>query len=38
MNPKINDFIAETVAKLESPGLLLMGAKKDGTANVMTIG
>jgi flavin reductase (DIM6/NTAB) family NADH-FMN oxidoreductase RutF len=31
-------FTAETLQKFEDPGLLLVGAKKNGETNVMTIG
>ncbi len=30
--------LSDTLAKLSRPGLLLVGSKKDGNANVMTIG
>ena len=32
------ESVVETLAKLKGPGCLLVGAKKDGTRNVMTIG
>jgi flavin reductase (DIM6/NTAB) family NADH-FMN oxidoreductase RutF len=35
---KFDEFVPETLAKLESPGCLLVGAKKGGKCNVMTIG
>jgi flavin reductase (DIM6/NTAB) family NADH-FMN oxidoreductase RutF len=38
MDPRFDEFVVETMAKLEDPGLLLVGAKKDGSNNVMTIG
>lgn len=38
MRLKVNDFVPETLAKLEDPGCLLVGAKKNGKCNVMTIG
>lgn len=38
MDPKFDDFVVETMAKLENPGLLLVGAKRDGSSNVMAIG
>jgi flavin reductase (DIM6/NTAB) family NADH-FMN oxidoreductase RutF len=38
MNPKIDGFAVETLEKLEDPGCLLVGAKKDGKCNVMAIG
>jgi flavin reductase (DIM6/NTAB) family NADH-FMN oxidoreductase RutF len=38
MNGKFDEFVVETLAKLENPGCLLVSAKKDGTCNVMTIG
>lgn len=31
-------YVEETLRKLHDPGLLLVGAKKDGKTNVMTIG
>jgi hypothetical protein len=38
MNPNFDEFAAETLAKLENPGCLLVGAKKNGKCNVMAIG
>jgi flavin reductase (DIM6/NTAB) family NADH-FMN oxidoreductase RutF len=38
VNPKFDEFVVETLAKLEDPGCLLVGAKKDGACNVMAIG
>jgi flavin reductase (DIM6/NTAB) family NADH-FMN oxidoreductase RutF len=38
MSVKFEEFVPETIAKLENPGCLLVGAKKDGKCNVMTIG
>ena len=38
MNQKCDELVVETLARLEDPGCLLMGAKKDGRCNVMTIG
>ena len=38
MNVKLDEFLPETLAKLENPGCLLVGAKKGGNCNVMTIG
>ena len=38
MSGKIYEFVPETLAKLENPGVLLVGAKKSGKCNVMTIG
>jgi len=35
---KFDEFVVETLAKLEDPGCLLVGAKKDAKCNVMTIG
>lgn len=35
---KFKDFAEETMGKLADPGLLLVGAKKDGKPNVMAIG
>lgn len=35
---KFDEFVVETLAKLEDPGCLLVGAKKDGKCNVMAIG
>ena len=35
---KLDAHIVETLSKLENPGCLLVGAKHDGTRNVMTIG
>jgi len=32
------EFVPETLTKLENPGCLLVGAKKSGKCNVMTIG
>ncbi len=33
-----DEFVVETLQKMEKPGLLLVGAKKDGKRNVMAIG
>jgi flavin reductase (DIM6/NTAB) family NADH-FMN oxidoreductase RutF len=33
-----DEFAVETLQKLKDPGLLLVGAKKNGKRNVMTIG
>jgi flavin reductase (DIM6/NTAB) family NADH-FMN oxidoreductase RutF len=33
-----DEFAVETLQKLEDPGLLLVGAKKDGKCNVMALG
>jgi len=38
MNPRFEKHVAETVRKMEDPGLLLVSAKKDGKNNVMTVG
>jgi flavin reductase (DIM6/NTAB) family NADH-FMN oxidoreductase RutF len=38
MSVKFDEFVPETLAKLENPGCLLVGAKKGGKCNVMTIG
>jgi flavin reductase (DIM6/NTAB) family NADH-FMN oxidoreductase RutF len=38
MSVKFDEFVPETLAKLENPGCLLVGAKKRGKCNVMTIG
>jgi flavin reductase (DIM6/NTAB) family NADH-FMN oxidoreductase RutF len=38
MSVEFDEFVVETLAKLEDPGCLLVGAKKDGTCNVMAIG
>jgi flavin reductase (DIM6/NTAB) family NADH-FMN oxidoreductase RutF len=38
MNVKFDEFVLETLTKLENPCCLLVGAKKDGKCNVMTIG
>jgi flavin reductase (DIM6/NTAB) family NADH-FMN oxidoreductase RutF len=38
MNPDIKDHVVETTEKLKRPGLLLVGTKKNGKSNVMTIG
>jgi flavin reductase (DIM6/NTAB) family NADH-FMN oxidoreductase RutF len=38
MSVKLDKFAVETLAKLEDPGCLLVGAKKDGACNVMAIG
>jgi flavin reductase (DIM6/NTAB) family NADH-FMN oxidoreductase RutF len=35
---KFDEFVVETLAKLEDPGCLLVSAKKDGKCNVMAIG
>ena len=35
---KFDEFVVETLAKLEDPGCLLVGRKKDGKCNVMAIG
>jgi flavin reductase (DIM6/NTAB) family NADH-FMN oxidoreductase RutF len=35
---RFDEFVADTLARLEDPGCLLVGAKKDGKCNVMTIG
>lgn len=34
----LDEFVAETLQKASDPGLLLVGAKKNGDTNVMTIG
>jgi len=34
----IDDFVVESLKKLEKPGCLLVSAKKNGSRNVMTIG
>jgi flavin reductase (DIM6/NTAB) family NADH-FMN oxidoreductase RutF len=33
-----DEFAVETLQKLEDPGLLLVGTKKDGKSNVMAVG
>jgi flavin reductase (DIM6/NTAB) family NADH-FMN oxidoreductase RutF len=38
MNVKTDLFTAETLSKLENPGLLILGTNKAGKSNVMTIG
>jgi flavin reductase (DIM6/NTAB) family NADH-FMN oxidoreductase RutF len=38
MEPKFEKHVAETMRRMEDPGLLLVSAKKDGKNNVMTIG
>jgi flavin reductase (DIM6/NTAB) family NADH-FMN oxidoreductase RutF len=38
MNLQFEKHAAETMRKLEDPGLLLVSAKKDGESNVMTVG
>jgi flavin reductase (DIM6/NTAB) family NADH-FMN oxidoreductase RutF len=38
MNLQFEKHAAETMRKLEDPGLLLVSAKKDGKSNVMTVG
>lgn len=38
MDPNFDEFVVETMSKLEDPGLLLVSAKKDGSNNVMAIG
>lgn len=38
MKPVFDEFVVETLQKLEDPGLLLVGAKKSGKCNVMAIG
>jgi len=38
MSVKFDEYVIETLAKLEDPGCLLVGAKKNDTCNVMTIG
>jgi flavin reductase (DIM6/NTAB) family NADH-FMN oxidoreductase RutF len=38
MKPRVDRFVVETLKKLEDPGLLLVGAKRDGKPNVMAIG
>jgi flavin reductase (DIM6/NTAB) family NADH-FMN oxidoreductase RutF len=38
MNSKLERYAVETLQKLVDPGLLLVGAKKDGQPNVMSIG
>jgi flavin reductase (DIM6/NTAB) family NADH-FMN oxidoreductase RutF len=38
MKVKFRKFAKETLSKLADPGLLLVGAKKDGKPNVMAIG
>jgi flavin reductase (DIM6/NTAB) family NADH-FMN oxidoreductase RutF len=38
VKPELGRFVVETLKKLEDPGLLLVGAKKDGKPNVMALG
>jgi flavin reductase (DIM6/NTAB) family NADH-FMN oxidoreductase RutF len=38
MGIKFGEFVVETLAPVEDPGCFLVGAKKDGTCNVMAIG
>ena len=38
MRLRFDESLPETLAKLENPGCLLVGAKKNGKCNVMTIG
>lgn len=38
MKPEFEKYVAETTRRLEDPGLLLVGAKRNGRANVMAIG
>lgn len=38
MSLEFEKSVEETLRKLQDPGLLLVGAKKDGKTNVMTIG
>lgn len=38
MNLKLAKCVAETFSKLADPGALLVGSKKNGSSNVMTIG
>lgn len=38
MKVKFDEYVPETLEKLENPGCLLVGAKKVGKCNVMTIG
>jgi flavin reductase (DIM6/NTAB) family NADH-FMN oxidoreductase RutF len=38
MNSKFDEFVVETLKKLDNPGLLLVVAKKNGSNNVMAIG
>jgi flavin reductase (DIM6/NTAB) family NADH-FMN oxidoreductase RutF len=38
MNPRFEKYVAETMRRMEDPGLLLVSAKKDGKGNVMTVG
>jgi flavin reductase (DIM6/NTAB) family NADH-FMN oxidoreductase RutF len=38
MNPRFEKHVAETMRRMEDPGLLLVSANKDGKNNVMTIG
>jgi flavin reductase (DIM6/NTAB) family NADH-FMN oxidoreductase RutF len=38
LDVEIDKFVVETVKKLESPGCLIVAAKKNGSYNVMTIG
>jgi flavin reductase (DIM6/NTAB) family NADH-FMN oxidoreductase RutF len=38
MSLEFEKSVEETLRKLQDPGLLLVGAKKDGKINVMTIG
>ena len=35
---KLEECVAETLSKLADPGALLVGSKKNGSSNVMTIG
>jgi flavin reductase (DIM6/NTAB) family NADH-FMN oxidoreductase RutF len=37
-NLKLEKCVAETLSKLADPGALLVGSKKNGSSNVMTIG
>jgi flavin reductase (DIM6/NTAB) family NADH-FMN oxidoreductase RutF len=38
MNPNVEEYLAETMRRLEDPGLLLVSKNKSGKNNVMTIG
>jgi flavin reductase (DIM6/NTAB) family NADH-FMN oxidoreductase RutF len=38
MNPSFKKYVAETMEKLEDPGLLLVSTNRRGRNNVMTIG
>jgi len=38
MNPHFQEYFAETIRKLEDPGLLIVSTNKQGKNNVMTIG